>query len=183
MTSISDVDLHAMLIISTYIALSGQVLFICGIAGIPIIAGLHWYAHYLRVLLYVSRHHRGDLLARGVSPAKMVYAHLLFSTGLVACILTILFRIALLWDVILFFFTFPLPLYLSAQQSIWNYRTRFWSKSDVNFGDDNLIKIRRGLRDANTMFLNLFLAQAGISLIITLFGIILRYVQMVVQHQ
>jgi hypothetical protein len=172
-----------MYTISSYIFVSGQLCLICTIAGVPLGAAVTWYLQYLRILLYVSRNHGGDISRLGALPLRMLYAHSLLNIGVVAGGLSLLFRPTLLPYVFLIFFILPLPLYFLIQRSVLNYTTKFWARAASNFGDAHLVKMRQDLTENNRKLLTLFIFGVAISLAIILFSIILRYAPMAVRNR
>jgi len=135
--------------------------------------GLYWFTQYWRILIYVAAHHYLELLSLGIAVKKMLYAQAIFQIGFLGCIASIPLAPSLFWPIFLITFVLSTPLYFSAQQSSWNYVTKFWWCENENFGDGRLSDIRNRLKHVCRLLMRVSALMGLIGATLVCFGVIL----------
>jgi hypothetical protein len=163
-----------------YTVILGQTISLGGTAVLLFVVGLDYWVTHLRALASLAKNHERDMMLVGVSARKMLYAQLVGTAGISLSLFSFVFAPSLFPGIFLVVFLIPMPLYLSAQRSIWNYYG-LWSYKD--FGDEAVRTMRAHLKRRRTAFLKLLLVTNVFGVSLILVAIILPHVLQVVQRR
>jgi len=151
-----------------------QLFFVSGI-GVLILGMLCWAVEYDRILIYVDRYHREALLNIGVASKVLLQVQLISISGFVSWILSIWFAPKLFLVLFMVVFIIPTPLYVKAVPSLAIYWNNFWTREDLNFGDERLHQMRTQVKRRYKRFVALAAVMIAAGIGFSLVGILLRF--------